>query len=49
MKAWIVHAHMKITATFAPPSFFIMTVVISGAILEGHSHPQCLRPQCEGQ
>ncbi len=38
MKAWIVHAHMKITATFE--HFFIMTIVTAGALLEDYYHPQ---------
>lgn len=47
MNASIAHAHIKITATFE--HFFIMTMVSSGALLEGYYHPQCRRPQCEGQ
>lgn len=35
IKAWIVHAHMKITANFE--HIFIMAVLISGAKLEAYT------------
>lgn len=47
MKARIVHVPMKITAI--SEHFSMETTVISGATLEDEYHPQCRRPQREGQ